>query len=787
MKEFDCVVIGQDLYSLIIALFLSRKMRKVLLIQDRNVVQAEYEKINLKTEDKSYHISYNRNNIVAGLDSSGLLYAYLDNLGLESTLKYEKMHYEMVVDKTGRIRKRMNSLEQFRVYLVRYYPKHRNEIHDFFTDLEKHYKNYIVQYSNMLKNTDYTLTSLMIEWGDYSLKELLNKYFSSEELVLEFATNNFINGLEMDKVDAYAFFINFFSGLKNGFYIMENSEKDICDKIIEKIKLLNPNAILKTKIKKFILKDNSEIDYLIDQEGNEILAKYFFISDNPVNVYKKYFKEIPGIDDDIEIIKEYYPYLDSSGRINTLYCVIEGAPIDFGLNELNYYFKNDLSDQIKLIRLYNYTYASKRNIKSNEVLLCLDFTYDDSDNITAELVLEKLKEFMPKIAKAVVTKDLGKPKQYFPMLRTEKFRKNLTINEMIDIEALENTQVLDNFFVGGSFIRPEAGFFGVIKQGVVFGDKIEDHLYYGDNEDETFEYFSNDEIMMMIRHNYDYTQFGKTEVHVNFHIGKSSYFIRCKGKNIVIHHGKYGNADLSIYTTNDKLSNLLLKKNAFNEVLDSGFLKYRGDADQLFKVVRAFQLDDYQEYSPEEYRVSKYKFLGVKFLFVHIFIYATATFLSNYFNNIYLFPAAFGLAFLVSFIKFKIYKKINWFEIVVDSSLFIYAILSIFWQDFNIMKDDNIFLALMTITFLVSVFVNQPIVYLYHQYDMNIDYRNTKLFKIITNGLTFIWGFIFLAILGGTYITGERYFSALYAMLFLGVFMTYYYPVIYVKTSIKKK
>lgn len=784
MKEFDCVVIGQDLYSLTVALFLSRKMRKVLLIQDKSSISDDFEKVTIKSGENTYSFEYNRNNIITGLDETGLTHAYLDNLGLEKSLKSEKIFYEMIVDESGDIKKRMNSLEQFRVYLVRYYPKHRKEIHSFFEDLHRHYKNFLDQYLNMLKNTDYTLSSLMIEWGDYSLGELLNKYFSNEDLVKEFALNDFINGLNLEEVNAYSFFANYFCGLEDGFYELKISIKEIREKIIEKIKLINPNTIVKASIKQYVVNDQKEVIYLIDDKDQEIHAKYFFVSDNPVNFYQKYFE---NLDDDLETIKLYYPNINTSKKINTLYLVLKTKLVDIGINELIYYFKNDKDDEIKLIRMYNYSLGSNQDARKKEGLLCFDFTYDDSEKITDSLVLKKIDKRFPKIKKFIVESKLGKPKPYQTMLRDESVRKDLTINELIDIEILEHIQVFENLFLGGDFIRPEAKFLGAINQGVVFGDKIEDRLYYGADSDETFEHFSNDEIMMMIRHNYDYQYFGKKETHVNFHIGKSTYFVRCKGKNIVIHHGKYNSADLSIYTTNDKLANLLLKKNTFSEILDSGFLKYRGDIDLLFKAVKAFQLDDYQEYSLEEYKTSKFKFLGVKFLFAHVFIYAIAAFLSNYINNIFLFPAALFLSIGISFLKYKIFEKINWFEYILNSVLLVFATLSIFVDSFNKLRSDDIFLAVISLTFLVSAFINQPIVFLYHQYDMNIDYRNTKLFKIITNGLTFIWGFIFLMILGGTYITGETYVSVLYSALFLGIFLTYYYPIIYVRTSIKKK
>ena len=334
-------------------------------------------------------------------------------------------------------------------------------------------------------------------------------------------------------------------------------------------------------------------------------------------------------------------------------------------------------------------------------------------------------------------------------------------------------------------MRPESGVFGMFNQSIMFADKIEDKLYFGEDDDNYY-YLSNDEIMMMIRHNYDYQFLGTKEIHINFHIGKSDYYIRTKGKNIVIHHGRHNHSDLSIYTTNDKLSNLLLKKITFDEVLRDNSLKYRGDKDLLFSAVKAFNLDDYQEYDPELYVKSKYKYLGVKFLFAYFIIYGIACFLSNYINNIFIFPAAFGLVLGITILKYKTYDEISWFEYVLNGILLVSALMAIFWKTFNFFNSDDPFLGVITFILLLSVVINKPVVYDFHKFDYNIDYRNSLLFKVISNGITFLWGFLFLVILGGTYITGERYVSALYLIFFLGIFFTYYYPVIYVKTNIKK-
>ena len=70
LKVYDCVVVGQDLYALTVALFLSRKMRKVLVIQDSAKCEKDFEKIRIKSEDKKAAKEYMKEHILYGLNMS---------------------------------------------------------------------------------------------------------------------------------------------------------------------------------------------------------------------------------------------------------------------------------------------------------------------------------------------------------------------------------------------------------------------------------------------------------------------------------------------------------------------------------------------------------------------------------------------------------------------------------------------------------------------------------------------------------------------------------------------
>ncbi|MBI9009961.1 MAG: hypothetical protein JEZ05_08010 [Tenericutes bacterium] len=783
MIQYDCIVNSNNLYGLTVALFLARKMRKVLVIQDYSKSIDNSEEIDFTDpENKKYHFSYNSFGITSGMDTNGLLYEYLDDLGLVDELSFTKIFEDNIIGLDNKIKRRIHTFDQLKVYLVRNYPKSRDEIHRFFDDLDRHYNNYVSQNINLLRNNEYTLSSLMIEWGDYSLAILMKKYFTAEDLRDEFLLNNIINGLNPKEVNSYNFFSNYFMGLKKGFYYLMNSEKELREKLIKKLELINPKMIIKTRISEIVRDEQGKIKAFVDKDKKEYSAKFFFVEKNPIDFYEFNFK---GLEEDIDIIKKYYPNFDSTMKMNTLYIALNQYPKNLGIEEVLYYFKNEKDTDHQIIKLFNYSLFTNADKRRKQGLICLDYAFDNVQAANKEAILKRLYEVFPKLKKAVVGVRDGKPKPYLTMLSEREYRKNLSVNELINIESYEHIQVFDNLYVGCKEYRPETGYFGIVNQAIVYADKIEDRLYYGDDEG-VFHYLNNEEIMTMIKHNYNYEAFEENEIHINFHIGKNNYYIRTKKKNVVVHYGKVSLADLSIYTTNDTLSNLLLKKITFDEVLQSGSLKYRGKKELLFKAVNAFKLDDYQEYDPLEFKKSKYKNLGGIFLMAYFFVYSLVCLLSNYVNAIYFYPAALVLTGLIAYFKIKTYKEVYWFDIFINFVLFVGVVLSIFWSTFNQMRFDDPILAIMALALMISVFSNHPIAFQYTKFDQSIDYRGSTLFKTITNGLTFMWGFIFMAELVGTYITGERYVTVLYNLYFAGIFLMYFYPIIYVNTNIKK-
>jgi hypothetical protein len=778
MKNYDCIIIGDDIYALTIALFLTRKMRNILLINQESPYKENTEKVIINHLDKDYEFNQKPIQILTGLDTFGLTQAFLEDLGIEDAIEYERMVYDYIVNKDGERKTRLNSFNEFKIYLMRYYPKQINQIKRFFNDFERHYKNYKEQYLSLLHNDDYTLTSLMVEWGDQSLYDLLLSYFDDTKIIDEFKTNDFINGLDLAKVSAYNFFANYFIGLKSGFYLVKTPIESLREIILDKIKNSSKHSIVKTKITN-IVANNNRIEYIEDSKGEKYSGKYYFVSDQPIEFYNDYFSDLEA---HVKKLRNYYPFIEDTTVKRTVYVLLEKHPSTYDINERLYFYNDHVFDQEKIMKIYNESYVDGKKNQPGKLLI--DFTYDKNKGFNEENILDKLHHAFPKLKKEHLTLKYGNEKPYLGMLREEKLRKKLSINELIDYESLNHIAVYENLYVGGSFIRPESGFYGKLQQAVVTADKIEDNLYFKEEAEDY--HYSNDEVMMMLRQNYDYSYFGKKEIHINFHIGKSLYFLRMKGKNLVVHQGRYARPDLSIYTTNDRLIDLIYKKVSYQEVINSDFFRYNGSEDTLVAFLKAFNLDDRNGIKIDDYKTLPYHRLGVIMMNLLFLFAAASAFLANYFMGIYIYLPAFLLSLAVVAAKHYFVKKIYAFDIFVLVMFLTLGVLSFIIDYVNTFYSDNLVLIPVIAILFISVIINKPYAMNYLKYDYSKEYVNTKLFLAITNGLSFIWGFIFLTILFGTFFSGERYVSVLYNLVFLGFFLSYYYPTMYVKTSIKK-
>jgi len=783
VEQYDVLIVGSDIGALSAALFLARKMRRIAVFAEKPKNRPKSKPLVVTIEEgKTVTFRPLLRHVLPGFEVGGLFYEYLKICGLDKDLHFVPVATDTIVAENGTLRSRMNRFEQFRTYLVRYYQKERDSIVRFFEDMRRHAEDIIQRQKHMLTNTDYTISTLMIEWGDYSLSDLLDKYFSDETLKQEFSRFSPIAGLDQADIGAYSFFLQFAIGMLEGFgYLFEN-DAELVKMLLARLEIISPNIVQSRSVKEYVADETGKIVRIVDSDFKEVSAKQIICSDEPDHFYTTYFSEKTI---EREEILRHYPKTEQVRKQGTLAIVLKQTPSIYGLTESSYRFEAGWKDHFAMTTLLDYAKIDPAIASQKQGALWVEYVTDSEVEITAEAILERLYTFFPKLEKAVLATTLGEIVERRAVLSQPDVRKGLSINDQIAIENGTNIQVFDNLHLIGGWMRPEADLFGQIHAGITAADIVEEKLYYGEDDD-SFYYLTNDEIMMMLRHNYGSKPLGTRENHLNIHVGKSTYFIRTKAKNISIHRGAYPSPDLEIYTTNDNLSNLLLKKVTFEEVLKGGSFRYVGTEAFLYDFVNSFQLDDYKEEDKTPQVKSKIYFLSVKFLFIYLGIWALVAFLNNYIHMLWLSIPALLLTAGFTYLRYRIYHVVSWFEIVINALLFINVGFAIFWPAYNQWHNDDIMLGIMGGLFLFSWVFDRPIVYLFHRFDFRKDYASSSLFKVITNGLTLVWSLIFIGILVMTYVAGVRYVSAIYNLVFLGYFLTYFYPVLYVRTNIKK-
>ena len=190
----------------------------------------------------------------------------------------------------------------------------------------------------------------MIEWGDYSLKDLLQKYFTDANLIEEFMYHPSINGLNMSEVSCYNFFINYFTGVYSKEYYLNHSVEDIRKLLLTKLSAINRNIIQNRTIKQIILDTDGTVLKVIADDTTEYHAKHYVIAGKPQDIYQKYF---PELDKELLEVLKYYPHIETKKRIQPIYLGLTHKLESIGIDSLNYFFETDENAPVQLVRMFN--------------------------------------------------------------------------------------------------------------------------------------------------------------------------------------------------------------------------------------------------------------------------------------------------------------------------------------------------------------------------------------------------------------------------------------------------
>ncbi len=773
MEKYDVVIIGGGLASLTTATYLSKRLRNVAVFEEGKKKKLQkYTKIFKDSDGSKFEFkSYNYD--LGGVHEGNLFYEYMKRCGLQGTFEYLDNEFAMIVSRDKKIKRRPNDYDNFLVYLVRHYPKQRDAIHRLFKDISRHYDDFKDQKLARLHNKEYTISSLLIEWGDLSLHDVISKYSDNSDLINEFTLVYDSVGFDPKEINAYHYFVKWMDTFIDGSHFITTSFDNVVKRFSGEISKNREKIYLERSIEKFIIKDG-EIKVLIDNEGNKIQAKHYVINMRIDDFVENYYPEGEEI---TEKFYKMYPNAKEERYINQVYIGLDKPAEELGLEERQYIFSEITDDPIRLLSIQNYKQIDKKACPAGKSAILVEFLDDNTPRKTKlnEVVLQFTKYF-PNTAEHITLSRIGDKRKYISSYASREYWEGKTINDLFQIDDYSEMNPFSNSYFLGSWMKPESGITGQIQTGVEYGDLIDDLIYHGEDDD----YFINhDELMNIITHQFIPKSLGKEERNIQFFIGKDSYYIRTKGKHQRLYKGVSDISDIIIIATNDTLYDLSVGNTTLDLAIGNGTLEYVGEKELLEEIIEGFDMGILIT-KPNAYDYVQGKW-GIKIMVFQFLMIFLANLLANYHNYIIVAPIMVILFSVTVYIKYRLLKKITTFEYVIPIFYFILAILSIFIPYLNEMKDSKWTLSIMAIYLLTTWLINKPIAYGYIRHDYRTDYTRTKLFHKMSGGLTFIWGVTFLIIAATSFLLIRSFSSLTYYLAALSLYLSFYYPSSYIR------
>jgi phytoene dehydrogenase-like protein len=773
VEKYDVAIIGGGLGSLTTATYLSKRLRNVAVFEEGNKHKLEKYSRRFRDDQRfKYEFNFPPSDL-GGVHNGDLFNEYLKRCDMDKRFDYYDNLYTMIVGKDKQITKRPNSMKHFKIYLVRHYPKQRNQIHALFEDISRHYKDYRNHKLARLNNQQYTISSLLIEWGDLSLLDVLTKYFTDEKLMNEFLLVYNAIGFTLDQINAHHYFIKWFDTFIDGSHFITSSYEDIIGEFTKEISKSREKMFTNRKIEKCVIRNN-KIQKIIDSDGNEIEAKHYVINMR-IDDFADYY-----LDGDEKIKNHFYrmyPGAKEQTYTNRVYLGFSKPANLFGMNNNQYLFSKNDEDEVQFLSIINYKDFDSKSCADGRSAIMIEYIDNGvGKDKQLDLVVEQFYKYFPNAEQFETLRRIDRKSPYLASLSTQEYWENKTINDLFSIDDYSDLNPFDNAYFIGAWTKPEAGISGIIQIGVEYGDIIDDLIYHGDDDD----YFiTHDELMNIITNQFIPGSLGKKEQNIQFFIGKDSYFVRVKGKHQRLYKGTSDISDIIIIATNECLYDLSVGNTTLEQAIKNGTFEYVGNKEYLNEIMEAFDM------GIKITKPNRYDFVqgtwGIKIMLLQLSILLLSNLLANYHLYIYLAPITLALFGATVYLKYRLIAKITVFEYFVMGLYFVLSIVSIFVPALNSLKDSTYTLLIFTLYFLGTWLFNSPIAFGYVRHDYRTDYTRTKLFTKMTGGLTFIWGVTFLLVLIAT-VALERSFASLsYYIVPLSLYLSFYYPSNYIR------
>ncbi len=547
MQTYDVVITGSDFTAYVAAFYLAKKDRRIALIQTPNPSTYEYLKKPLIDADKiRYPFDYPYREL-GGLEPNQLTQSYLEAMGLSAlTLNVIKQKETEIIQAKDKRYQRPNDWVGFRIYLVRFYPKYRDQIHRFFADMNDYYEDFKHQRFERFKDRPYRLSKMMASFRNKSLETVLKEYFEDDILREEFRFFQAVDGYKLHEIHATEYFKRFFNSMIEQSYYLVQTDASLY-KMFD-MQQFEDVDVYKSTIESI---DNNEqgIQSITLSSGQKIAAEYFIL-DQPYGALKQ--QGIP---------------LNNRFK-QSLYIALEAPAETYGFHALNVLLsvpKSALS-----IRVINYGYFHPKQKPSLRI--------ETVNPMSEDAVINEIITYFPALKghiKKVKASDVEP--LYSSLIQTAK----MSLEHTDKADRLQHRYSFGNTLYSGSKIGQESGLIGRLMLGVELADLIEKRLKQ--KESDTVIAKQN---MLISKLLHGYKKMVITDdVMVSFDFGKRKVPVRFNHQNAYT-YDKPVKIQLNIKASYMILEQLRQGQITIADALTQKQLSFTGDVN-LFKAITA--------------------------------------------------------------------------------------------------------------------------------------------------------------------------------------------------------
>ncbi len=455
-SKYDVIILGAGIGGLVCGAFLAKSGKKVLIIEQHNIPGGyctSFKRKGFVFDAAVHHIG--------GCGRWSIVGRSLKELGINiNFLKLDPMDSinfpSFSIDIPAEI-------DDYVCLLKQHFPAESENLSSFFKEFVGLYRSTFSSEGN----------KILIRYQDLTYKEMLDKFFTDEQLKLTLSAQWGYIGLPPNEVSAIGMCQMLVNYLKDGAFYPVGSTQNFSDAIAQKYVDYGGQIMLSSRVKKICIEDMLAKE-VITHKGKEFSADIFVSNIDPKQTFCKLIEEKKISNSYLSKIK----VMKESGSFFLLYLGLEKS-IDLKALKRGFYHT---SEDINFSNNGWFYISVPTNVDSSlapdekqiiSVVVSIKESYDDVENWGTfkekmkEYTLKYLETHIPNVRNHIDVIEAATPKTLYRYTSNSKgaaYGWAVTVDQTWS-NRLQHTTPFKNLFLAGHWTNPGPGICAVVSSG----------------------------------------------------------------------------------------------------------------------------------------------------------------------------------------------------------------------------------------------------------------------------------------------------------------------------------